>query len=101
MSTEPMNRPNSRLSDWLPPLRQVLAALQFRLEAVIGATRKQETSLPGETISHSAVATSMRQGLGLVVSLALLAGLLPFLVNWVNAERAGTALPLAQLTLSM
>ncbi|HXF63223.1 MAG TPA: YIP1 family protein [Caldilineaceae bacterium] len=41
--------------------------------------------------------TSMRQGLGLVVASALLAGLLPFVVNWVTATRMGTVVPLAEL----
>lgn len=39
----------------------------------------------------------MRQGLGLVVVAALLAGLLPFLVNTVNAIRLGTAVPFIEL----
>ena len=39
----------------------------------------------------------MRQSLGLVFLLGLLAGFLPFLVNWEQAASAGTALPLARL----
>jgi hypothetical protein len=39
----------------------------------------------------------MRQGIGLVIITALVAGLLPFLVNWVVATQAGTALPFVRL----
>ncbi|MDE0199264.1 MAG: YIP1 family protein [Caldilineaceae bacterium] len=41
--------------------------------------------------------TTMRQSLGMVFLLGLLAGFLPFLVNWQQAASAGTALPLARL----
>lgn len=41
--------------------------------------------------------TTMRQALGMIVWLGLLAGALPFLVNWGQAASAGTALPLARL----
>ena len=41
--------------------------------------------------------TTMRQSLGMVFLLGLLAGFLPFLVNWEQAASAGTALPLARL----
>ena len=41
--------------------------------------------------------TTMRQSLGMVVLLGLLAGFLPFLVNWTQAASVGTALPLARL----
>src|SRR5690606_17144643 len=41
--------------------------------------------------------TSMRQGLGLVVVSALLAGLLPFVLDWIAATRMGTVVPLADL----
>ena len=41
--------------------------------------------------------TTMRQSLGMVFLLGLLAGFLPFLVNWELAASAGTALPLARL----
>ena len=40
--------------------------------------------------------TSMRQSLGMVFILGLLAGFLPFLVNWEQAASAGSALPLAR-----
>ena len=38
----------------------------------------------------------MQQALGMIVALALLAGLLPFIVHWFVAAQAGTVLPLAQ-----
>ncbi len=41
--------------------------------------------------------TTMRQSLGMVFLLGLLAGFLPFLVNWEQATSVGTALPLARL----
>ena len=41
--------------------------------------------------------TTMRQSLGMVFLLGLLAGFLPFLVNWEQAASVGTALPLARL----
>ena len=40
--------------------------------------------------------TTMRQSLGMVFLLGLLAGFLPFLVNWEQAASAGSALPLAR-----
>jgi hypothetical protein len=67
---------------WLPrrgPLQQALQ-FNFRIHTPDGAG-----------------AISMRQGMGLVVVAALLAGLLPFIVNWITATRLGTALPLARL----
>ena len=41
--------------------------------------------------------TTMRQSLGMVLVLGLLAGFIPFLVNWEQAATAGNALPLARL----
>ncbi|MXZ20530.1 MAG: hypothetical protein F4Y84_07985 [Caldilineaceae bacterium SB0665_bin_25] len=41
--------------------------------------------------------TTMRQSLGMVVLLGLLAGFIPFLANWEQAASVGTALPLARL----
>lgn len=40
---------------------------------------------------------TMRQSLGMVLLLGLLAGFVPFLVNWEQAATAGSALPLARL----
>lgn len=93
------NRLNSQGNlGWLPPLQQIIHVLQFRPEAVIRAPAPQaEIANDGLT---NLPPTSMRQGLGLVVLTALIAGLLPFIVNWTIAGRAGSALPLAQLARS-
>jgi hypothetical protein len=67
-----------RWTAWLPAWRQIVAALQL--------------DLGGDT-TH----LTMRQGLGLVVLAALLAGLLPSVLAWVMATRAGVIAPLAAL----
>ena len=115
------------VNGWLPPFQQMIDVLQFRLDAVMGAMRDQHTALVITSIDEpemtepemtsvkldnsatpalataqsTATATSMRQGMGLVVAMALIAGLLPFLVNWVIAGRTGTALPLVQIARTM
>ncbi|MEZ4727528.1 MAG: hypothetical protein R3E79_10380 [Caldilineaceae bacterium] len=74
---------------WLPAWAQVRKALTLQVDQVIA---------PWDTIDAEAVAdlttTSMRQGIGLIVTSAFLGGLLPFWVNWWQAARIGTALPL-------
>ena len=70
-------RTANRWSAWLPSRRQVQAALQLDL-------------------AGDAAALSMRQGMGLVVLAALVAGLLPFLLVWGMATRAGVIAPLAE-----
>lgn len=67
---------------WLPTLTQLQQALRFDFSVAQ---------------PNGVWAISMRQGMGLIVVTALVAGLLPFLVNWVTAARLGTALPLAEL----
>lgn len=67
-------------SNWLPSLSQVQQAIQLRFE-----------NAPNALVNVWAL--TMRQGLGLVVVAALLAGLLPFLVNTVNAISVGAPLP--------
>jgi hypothetical protein len=76
-------------AEWLPSLSQVQQAIQLRF----GRTASTVDLNSGVNVW----AISMRQGLGLIVVAALLAGLLPFLVNTVNAIRLGTALPFIQL----
>jgi hypothetical protein len=77
--------------NWLPQRQQVTTALQLRINEVIGASGDEaENEADPRT-------TSMRQGLGLVFLLGLLAGALPFFVNWINGIRAGAAAPLARL----
>jgi hypothetical protein len=46
-------------------------------------------------------ATSMRQGMGLVFVVGLLAGLIPFLMDWYMATLAGTSVALAGLAQQM
>ena len=77
-------------SGWLPAPQQVSSAVQLRLLDV--------AQLAGDAVEvpDNPATTSMRQGMGLVVVSGLLAGLLPFLWNWIVATRAGTALPLVQ-----
>ena len=65
------------LHDWLPSPQKMSDAVQLRAS---GFTE-----------------TTMRQSLGMVFLLGLLAGFLPFLVNWEQAASVGTALPLARL----
>jgi hypothetical protein len=79
------------LDQWLPGRDQIASAVQLRIHEVIGATgdERENEALP--------TTTSMRQGIGLILVTGLLAGVLPFLVNWIVAAGAGTALPLAQL----
>jgi hypothetical protein len=69
---------------WLPSLSQVQQAIQLRFDTSPAAPA-------------NVWALTMRQGLGLVVVAALLAGLLPFLVNTVAAIRYGAPLPFVQL----
>ena len=73
---------NGWWSNWLPSLSQVQQAAQLRFT-------------PAANVDVWAI--SMRQGMGFVVVAALLAGLLPFLVNSFIALRAGTSLPFIQL----
>jgi hypothetical protein len=81
--------------NWLPQIEQVRVALQLRIDEVIGVT--------GDEAENEAdlATTSMRQGLGLVVALGLIAGALPFLVNWIQAARAGTTVQLLRLARSV
>ncbi len=62
---------------WLPAPQEISDAVQLRRGVYSRGT--------------------MQQALGMIFLLGLLAGLLPFLVNWFTAARIGTALPLAQV----
>lgn len=76
---------------WLPAWVQVRTALALQVERVIAPWNTD-----GDDVT-SLTTTSMRQGLGLIVVTALVGGALPFFINWVQATRIGTALPLANL----
>ena len=65
------------LHNWLPSPQKMSDAVQLRAS---GFTE-----------------TTMRQSLGMVFLLGLLAGFIPFLANWEQAASVGTALPLARL----
>ena len=94
MSVALSNRLNrNAIRGWLPPLQQIRQVLQFRPEAVPRPSDKPREEIDSELTEMNPPQTTMRQGLGLVVATALIAGLLPFIVHWIIAGRAGTALP--------
>jgi hypothetical protein len=62
---------------------------------------KGHATVPGPATRSELPATSMRQGMGLVIVVGLLAGFLPFLLNWVTATQAGTSVALAGLAQSV
>ena len=74
-----------RLRDWLPSLQQAWDALLFRLPDALD---------PHE---RGFVTTSMRQGLGLVLVLGVIAGIVPFINNLWMSISVGAAAPLADL----
>lgn len=79
------------LRSWLPAWEQVRTALTLQVEQVIAPWDEDD----GEAAKWHT--TSMRQGVGLVVVAALLGGLLPLLVQWVQAAQIGAVTPLAAL----
>ncbi|MEZ4609820.1 MAG: hypothetical protein R2838_06160 [Caldilineaceae bacterium] len=52
---------------------------------------------PSTRPPRAAVTTTMQQAMGLVIGAALVAGFLPTLFDWLQAMRAGTAIPLMNL----
>jgi hypothetical protein len=74
-------------TNWLPTLPQVQEAIQLHFD-------------PATDRASPVWALSMRQGLGLVVAAALLAGLLPFIANTVMALRWGMPLPFVEVARS-
>ena len=82
---------------WLPGPQQVLNALYLKLD-MDEAPDVSQFDNPYATPRAATLATSMRQGIGLIVVMALVAGLLALLVNWATASRYGVVLPLATLT---
>ena len=85
---EPAKR--SRFAEWLPSLQQMSNAVQLQFAA---PARSMDLSAPDP---NSVFATSMRQGLGMIIVLALIAGSLLFVINWIGAAHMGTAVPLAE-----
>ncbi len=83
--------------NWLPGPQQVLNALYIKLDMDESPDVRQFDT-PYETPRAATLATSMRQGIGLIVVMALVAGLLALLVNWAVASRYGVVLPLANVT---
>jgi len=113
--------------DWLPTLGQMRRAVQLHMTPAAeafaaapteprqpslfdaaaqaelstadeAAAARTMTPLPAEIAPAANVsALSMRQGMGLVVVTALLAGLLPFIWNWITAVRLETSVPLLDL----
>jgi hypothetical protein len=83
-------------SPWLPSLSQVRQAIQLRFDTAPKRS-ELELSIPSTNTFTNVWALTMRQGLGLVIVAALLAGFLPFLINTVTAIRLGTVLPFIEL----
>lgn len=78
-----------RLEHWLPDLHQMWNAAFLRLNDALDPYERGE------------ITVSMRQGIGMIFVLGLVAGLLPLVGNlWVSL-RAGTAAPLAAAALSL
>ena len=73
-----------RLSNWLPSLDQILSAARLRIQDAVD---------PWE---RGAVTVTMRQGLGMIALLGLLAGIIPLIANLWLALPLQTTVPLAQ-----
>ena len=76
---------------WLPPFEQIRDAVQFRLHEAIAGDDLQRFELEGRP------ATTVQQSIGLVTATALIAGLLPFFVNWLAATARGTSVVMLQI----
>ena len=73
-----------RWSNWMPSMDQLLAAARLNVADAVD---------PWE---RGAVTATMRQGIGMIVLLALIAGIIPFLANLWLGLTMQTAVPLAQ-----
>jgi hypothetical protein len=80
--------PPARFAGWLPTREQMTQGAQAQFDLPPAA--------PELEIEPSPWHTSMRQGLGLVVAAALIAGIIPVVLAWIAATRLGTAVPLVQ-----
>lgn len=83
--TELRNSGMTSARAWLPSIRQLRAALQLDLPTAVDGDELLQHDLEGLP------ATTMQHALGMVFLTGLVAGLLPALVNWLAATRAGTA----------
>lgn len=81
----------SWMAAWLPTPSQMRNALQLRIEPVPDAEQ------PADVPAGSVLFAAMRQGMGLIIAAALVAGLLPFLFGWYGAARIGAVAPLARM----
>lgn len=70
---------------WLPRLHQMLAALRFDAAEAL------------DPFERNVVTVSMRQGIGMIVVLGLIAGVVPLVANLWLAISLGTSVPLAQI----
>ena len=84
-------RPAPAPRPWLPTLPQLRAAAQLRGDDAVGPDPIDPAT------PRAAVTTTMQQAMGLVIGAALVAGFLPTLFDWLQAMRAGTAIPLMNL----
>jgi hypothetical protein len=82
-------------SAWMPARAQMQQALQAQFDAPPTDPAAWQAGLGAATW-----ATSMRQAMGLVVVTALVAGLIPVLIQWIGALRMGTVVPLAGLAIA-
>ena len=74
----------TRWSNWMPSMDQLLAAARLNVADAVD---------PWE---RGTVTATMRQGIGMIVLLALIAGIIPFLANLWLGLTMQTAVPLAQ-----
>jgi hypothetical protein len=75
------------LAQWLPALEQMQDALRLKVEDAVNGRPAARPAL------GPCPATSMRHGTGLVFAMALIAGLLPFIISWIQAIQLGTVAP--------
>lgn len=76
---------------WLPSINQMENALRLNLAAAIDGEAEEQAEL------GNCPATTMREGIGLIALAGLIAGFIPFLVNWFVAARWGTVAPFVGL----
>jgi hypothetical protein len=82
----------SLLGEWLPSVAQMENALRLRFDQAPDPD-ELDPRIPRDSILYA----SMRQGMGMIVVAGMVAGLIPFLWNWISAGRIGTAVPLAEI----